>query len=120
MRDTICNALPWLALIFALLGMRDLDPHIPASLVILIGICWATNWLVHHIPLRWLRYLRYLFWVVIVGAIIVIPELRTAFEEIVRSLLALQPNILIVFALVILIVWVVMCVARPATQTNSH
>ncbi len=120
MRDTICFALPWVALILTLLGMREWDRAIPTSLLILIALLWGINWLVHHIPLRWLRYLRNLIWVIIIGAIIVVPELRAAFEEIVRSLLALQPNILIVFGLVILIVWAVMCVARPAAQSNSQ
>jgi hypothetical protein len=119
-RDTICFALPWLALILALLGMRDWDRAIPASLVFLILLFWAINWLLHHIPLRWLRYLRYLMWAVIVGAIVVVPELRTAFEEFLRSLLSLQSSTLIVLALATLIVWAVMCLARPAAQSNSR
>ena len=118
-RDIICTALPWLALILTLLGMRDWDPIIPVSLLIVIFLFWSINWLVHHIPLRWLRYLRILPWVLLVGAIIVIPELRAAFEEAVRSLLSLQSSTLIVLALVTLIVWAVMCLARPARQTHS-
>jgi hypothetical protein len=118
-RGTICNALPWLALVLTLLGMRDWDPVIPVGLLAVIALAWVINWLVHHLPLRWLRYLRYLIWVIIVGAIIVIPELRAAFEEFVRSLLSLQSSTLIVLALVILIAWAVLCLARPAQQTRS-
>ena len=120
MRGTICNALPWLALILALLGMRDWDPAIPGSLSILILLVWVINWLVRHISLPWSRYLRILFWVLLVGAIIVIPELRAAFEEAVISLLSLQSSTLIVLALVTLIVWAVMCLARPAAQPHSQ
>ena len=119
MRGTICNALPWLALILALLGMRDWDPAIPGSLSILILLVWVINWLVHHISLPWSRYLRILSWV-FVGAIIVIPELRAAFEEAVISLLSLQSSTLIVLALVTLIIWGVMCLARPAAQSHSQ
>ena len=119
MRDIICTALPWVALILTLLGMRDWDPIIPVGLLAVIALAWSINWLVHHIPLRWLRYLRSLFWVFVVGAIIVVPELRAAFEEFVRSLLSLQSSTLIVLALVILIAWAVLCLARPAQQTRS-
>ena len=119
-RDIICTALPWLALILALLGMRDLDPAIPVSSLILIFLFWAVNWLVHYISLRWPRYLRILIWVLVVGAIVVIPELRASFEEVVRSLISLQPNTLIVLALVTLIVWAVMCLTRPAAQPHSQ
>jgi hypothetical protein len=118
-RDIICTVLPWLALLFALLGMRDLNPAIPVGMLTLILLVWAIRWQVHHIPLRWLRYLRSLFWVFVVGAIIVVPELRAAFEEFVRSLLSLQSSTLIVLALVILIAWAVLCLARPAQQTRS-
>jgi hypothetical protein len=119
-RDTICIVLPWLALIFALLGMRDSDPAIPVSLLALIFLFWAINWLAHHISLPWRRYLRILFWVLVVSIIIIVPELRTAFEEFVRSLLSLQSSTLIVLALAILIVWAVLCLARPAAQSNSR
>ena len=120
LRDLICTVLPWLALGFALLGMRDLDPAIPVSLLALIFLFWAINWLAHHISLPWRRYLRILFWVLILVAIIVIPELRTAFEEVVRSLLSLQSSMLIVLALVTLVVWAVICLARPAAQSNPR
>jgi hypothetical protein len=118
-RETICNALPWVALVLTLLGMRDWDPAIPGSLAILILLVWVINWLAHHISLPWSRYLRILFWVFVVGAIIVIPELRASFEEAVRGLLALQSSTLIVLALVTLIIWAVMCLSRPAPQTHS-
>jgi hypothetical protein len=58
--------------------------------------------------------------VLLVGAIIVIPELRAAFEEAVTSLLSLQSSTLLVLALVTLIVWAVMCLARPAAQPHSQ
>jgi hypothetical protein len=119
-RETICNALPWLALILTLLGMRDWDPIIPVGLLAVIFLFWAINWLIHHLPLRWLRYLRYLIWVIIVGVIIVVPELRAAFEEFMRSLLSLHSSTLIVLALVTLIVWAVMCLTRPAAQPHSQ
>ena len=119
MREFICTALPWLALILALLGMRDWDPAIPASLAILILLFWAINWLIHYISLRWPRYVRILFWVLVIGIIIIIPELRASFEEAVRGLLSLQSSTLIVLALVTLIVWAVICLARPARQSNA-
>jgi len=98
--------------------MRDGDPAFPVSLLILIFLFWAINWLVHHISLRWLRYLRYLFWISIVVAIIVIPELRVLFEDVIKDLLTLQPSTLIVFSIVTLIVWAVMCLSRPARQPS--
>ena len=120
MRGTICNALPWLALVLTLLGMRDWDPVIPVSLLAVVALAWVINWLVHHISLPWARYLRILFWVFVVGAIIVIPELRASFEEALRGLLSLQSSTLIVFSLVTLIAWAVICLARPTTQSNSQ
>ena len=120
MRDILCTVLPWLALLFALLGMRDLDPAIPVGLLLLIFLVWAINWLVHHISLPWRRFLRILFWVLIVGAIVVVPELRAAFEEAVRSLISLQSGTLVVLALVTLIVWAVICLTQPAPQSHSQ
>lgn len=120
MRDTICTILPWLALIFALLGMRDWDPAIPVGLLFLIFLFWAVNWLVHYISLRWPRYVRILFWVIVVGIIAVVPALRTSFEEVVSGLFSLQSSTLIVLSLVTLIVWAVIGLARPAAQSNSQ
>jgi hypothetical protein len=118
-RELICTILPWLALLLALLGMRDWDPAIPVSLLILIFLLWAINWLAHHISLRWRRYLRYLFLVLVAGIIIAIPELRAAFEATGNDLLSLQSGTLIVLSIVTLIVWAVLCLARPAQQPNS-
>ncbi len=120
MRDTICTALRWLSLILALLGMRDWPPAIPISLLALILLVWVSNRLAHHITPPWATFLRILFWALIVGAFIVVPWLRASLEEAVRGLLSLQSSTLIVLSLATLIVWVVMFVARPATQTNSH
>ncbi len=120
MKDTIYTALPWLALGFALLGIRDLDPAIPVSLLALIFLFWAINWLAHHVSLPWRRYLRTLFWVLIIGTIIAVPELRTAFQELVGSLIALQSSTLIVLALATLIVWGVLCLTRPAAKSSSR
>ena len=120
MREIICAILPWLALILALLGMRDWDPAIPISLLILIFLFWAINWLAHHISQRWLRYLRVLFLVAIVIAVIVVPELRALFEDVITGLLSLQSSTLIVLSLVTLITWGVICLSRPARQPNSQ
>ena len=120
MRDTISTVLPWLALGFALLGLRDLDPAIPVSLLALIFLFWAINWLAHHISLPWRRYLRILFWAFIVGAFIVVPWLRASLEEVVRGLLSLQSSTLIVLALATLIVWGVLYLTRPAARTHSQ
>ena len=119
MRGTICNALPWVALVLTLLGMRDWDPVIPVGLLTVIALAWAVNWLVHHNSLPWSRYLRILFWALVVGLIIAIPELRASFEEAVRGLLSLQSSTLIVLALITLIAWAVLCLARPAPQPHS-
>jgi hypothetical protein len=119
-RETICTALPWLALILTLLGMRDWDPIIPVGLLAVIALVWAINWLVHHISPPWARYLHILFWALIVGLIIAIPELRASFEEAVRGLLSLQSSTLIVLALATLIVWGVLCLARTAAPSNSR
>ena len=119
MRPLICTILPWLALVFALLGMREWDPAIPVSLLILIFLFWAINWLVHHISLRWLRYLRIVFWAVVIGAFIVVPELRALFEDVVKGLLSLQSSTLIVLSIVTLIIWAVMCLARPVQQPSA-
>ena len=94
--------------------MRDWDPAIPVSLLILIFLFWAINWLLHHISLRWLRYLRYLFWISVVGAIIVVPELRALFADVI----SLESGTLIVLSLVTLISWGVMCLSRPVQQSN--
>ena len=120
LRDLICTVLPWLALLFALLGMRDLDPAIPVLMLAVIFLVWAINWVAHHITPPWARLLRILFWVVIVGAFIVVPFLRASVEELVGGLLSLQSGTLIVLSLVTLIVWVVLCLARPAAQSNSQ
>ena len=93
--------------------MREWDPAIPVSLLILIFLFWALNWLVHHISLRWLRYLRYLIWLSVVGAILVVPELRVLFEDVI----SLESGTLIVISLVTLIVWGVMCLSRPVQQS---
>jgi len=119
-RDTICSILPWLALILALLGMRDTDRAIPFSLLLLIFLFWAINWLAHHISFRWLRYLRTLFWVAVAIAIIVVPELRALFEDVVTGLLSLESGTLIVLSLVTLIAWGVMGLSRPARSSNSQ
>jgi hypothetical protein len=47
-RDVLYIFLPWAALILALLGMRDWDPSIPISLLMLIFLFWCINWLIHH------------------------------------------------------------------------
>ena len=120
MRDTICSILPWLALILALLGMRGTDPAIPISLLILIFLLWAINWLAHHISLRWRRYLRVLFLVTMVIAVIVVPELRALFEDVVTGLLSLESGTLIVLSLVTLIAWGVMGLSRTTRQSNSQ
>jgi hypothetical protein len=111
-RDIIGTALPWIALLFVLLGMRDWDPAIPISLLILIFLFWAINWLVHHISLRWLRYLRIVFWVAVFGAGIAVPELRALFEDVVKGLLTLQSSTLIILSIITLIAW-------AAQQPNS-
>jgi hypothetical protein len=118
-REIICTLLPWLALILALLGMRGLDPVIPISLLILIFLFWAINWLTHHISFRWLRYLRTLFWVAVAIAIIVVPELRALFEDVLTGLLSLESSTLIVLSLVTLIAWGVIGLSRPARQPHS-
>jgi hypothetical protein len=119
-RDTICIALPWLALILTLLGMRDWPPAIPISLLALILLFWVINWLAHHITPPWARFLRILLLALIVGAFIVVPWLRASLEEVVRGLLSLKSSTLIVLSLVTLIFWAVLCVARPAAQSNSQ
>jgi hypothetical protein len=115
-RGLICTVLPWLALVFALLGMREWDPAIPVSMLILIFLFWAINWLVHHISLRWRRYLRIAFWMAVIGAFIVVPELRALFKDVTEGLLSLQSSTLIVLSLVTLIAWGVMCLSRPVQQ----
>src|SRR5262245_50044114 len=115
----LCMALPWLALTLAVLGMRTWDPIIPLSLLILIAVFWAINWLAHHISLRWLRYLRIFFWVGLVIAVIVVPQLRVLFEDVVKGLLSLQSSTLIVLSIVALIAWAIIGLARPARQPNS-
>ena len=119
LRDLIRTVLPWLALILALLGMRDWPPAIPVSLLALILLVWAINWLAHHISPAWSRLLRTLFWVLIVGAFVVVPWLRASVEELVSGLLSLQSSKLIVLSLITLIVWAVICLTRPAQQTHS-
>ncbi len=100
--------------------MRDWDPAIPVSLLILVFLFWAINWLLHHISPRWLRYLRILFWFAVAAVILAVPELRAVFKDVVEGLLSLQSSTLIVFSLVILVVWAVMCLARPASQSTSQ
>jgi hypothetical protein len=119
-RGIICTALPWLALILTLLGMRDWDRAFPASLLALIFLVWAINWLARHVSSPDARYLRILLWGLIVGAFVVVPWLRASVEELVRGLLSLQSSTLIVLALVILIVWAVVCLTRPAAQSSSQ
>jgi hypothetical protein len=99
--------------------MYEWDPAFPASLLILIALFWAINWLVRHISLRWLRYLRIIFWIVVVGVIIAVPELRALFEDVVFGLLSLESATLLVLSLVTLFVWGVMCLAQPVRQSNS-
>jgi hypothetical protein len=111
--------LPWLALIFALLGMRSWDPVIPISLLFILFAFWAINWLAHHLSLRWLRYLRHLLWVVPLITIIVVPELRALFEELIQDLLLLESGTLIVLSIVTVIAWAVIGLARPKQQPNS-
>ena len=100
--------------------MRGTDPAIPISLLILIFLLWAINWLAHHISLRWRRYLRVLFLVTMVIAVIVVPELRALFEDVVTGLLSLESSTLIVLSLVTLIAWGVMGLSRPTRRPNSQ
>jgi hypothetical protein len=99
--------------------MRDWDPAIPVSLLILIFLFWAINWLAHHISLRWRRYLRYLLWMLFVGVIIAVPELRAMFEDLVHGVLSLESATLIVLSLVSLIAWAVLDLSQPAQHINS-
>ncbi len=116
MRDLLRNILPWLALAFALFGMRDADSAFSVSLLILIVLFWAINWLLHHISFRWLRYLRYLLLILIGGAIIIVPELRAVFEGVIPH----EPSTAIVLSIVTLVVWGVMCLARPTQQSTPR
>ncbi len=93
MRTFICGILPGLSLVLALLGMRNWDARIPGALVLLIALFWAINWLLHHVSLRWLRYLRILLWTAVVVAVII------------TALLNPNSNMLIVFSILTLIVW---------------
>jgi hypothetical protein len=104
-------------------AVRDWDPAITVSVLLIIAAFWAMNWLLHHISLRWLRYLRYGFWVAVVAAIVLVPQLREIVLELGNIFLGglppFPPERLIVLAIVFLITHAVLCWSRPAVAVNA-
>ncbi len=125
MIDIICRLHVFLVLsaLCLWMGIRDWDPVISGSILIILLVFWAINWLANHISLRWLRYLRFGFAVAIVVTIILVPELREIFLQLVNILfggLVLRSSAqLIVLAILFLITHAVLSWSRPAASASA-
>jgi hypothetical protein len=113
----------FLSALCLVMGMREWNPAISSSVLLIIAALWAINWLLHHISPRWARYLRYGLLAISLALIILVPQLRETFFGIVSvvfgALDSLTSARLIALAIVFLVTHAVLCWSRPVVRVNA-